>query len=79
MPGKEELTPVMRLPFHDAFLDVFGAYNTLLWPKRTPALNRGSSAAFALGTRADLALVLAAIVLGLNTVAPSVLGRPVAA
>lgn len=39
----------------------------------------GSSAAFALGITADMALVLAAMALGLNTVAPSVLGRRAAA
>lgn len=36
----------------------------------------GSSAAFALGIRADLALVVAAALLALDLVAPSVLGRP---
>ncbi len=39
----------------------------------------GSSAAFALGVKADMALAVAAVVLGLDTVAPSVLGRRTAA
>jgi hypothetical protein len=39
----------------------------------------GSSAAFSLGIRADLALVVAAGVLGVNLVAPSVFGRQRAA
>jgi hypothetical protein len=78
----------VRLRFtHEAFLDVFGAYNALLWPCGgvprfavvIPVLWAavGSSAALALGIRADLALLVAGALLALDVLVPSALGQRV--